>query len=228
LNVAAGYVAGRPLPPGSLPLSGIAVRVIDFRKPGDTRPAHYYGSAVTGADGRWTVMGVPPGTEYGIDVQCNWPTGFLVDAPPCSATAPWSGATYGQFELHPIVANQVVQTDDAVLIRAMTVTSTGGASVAAGPDGFSWAPALGSTVYCVAMFDETAPAVVSAPSGNCANQGGSAETTATTWTSPPLVSGHDYVFTVAAWDRTPDLNAWLTRGISSTQLGQGSIRIHVR
>jgi hypothetical protein len=168
------------------------------------------------------VTGLPPGTEYGIDVQCGWPPP-IVGAPPCAlANAGFESMTLGAFSGHPIVANQIVATDEVVLMGVMSVTPATGATVTAAPATFSWAALPYATVYCVLLMDVTASTTVSASGGNC-GKGSPArfETSVTSWRSPTLVAGHEYFFSVTAYDKTPDLDAWLTRGVLSTQLGAG-------
>lgn len=215
-------------------LAGLVVRILDLAplRIDASAPTRYYGSAISGSDGSWTITGVPPGSDYIVDIQCALPASQVIGAPTCSVTdETWGDAAIGAFEVRPIVANQIAQVGDLELTRRMIVRPASGSTVAAGAVLFLWSSVPGATTYCVGLVDQSANDYVALPGSNCGIALPWFAVQATSLVSPPLVAGHKYSFGVFAFDRAPGsaFTATCDNGSpTSTCLGTASSEITMR
>lgn len=169
------------------PAAGLAVRVADFRGPGDSRPVRTYGTATTAADGSYTVVGIPPGTEYGVETGSSFS---------------------GMYQQYPIVANQVVRVGEISTVRQLVISPADGSSVAAGaPLTITWNAVPNATVYCLLVTDATTFARLNRPSTACGGYrydsgDGAEEVRETRYVTPALTAGRQYSISIAAFART--------------------------
>lgn len=172
------FTTGEPAP-------GQLIRAIDWRGPGDARPARTYGSATTASDGTYTIVSIPPGTEYGIE----YPDGIA--------------AFYQQY---PIVANSIVRLPELAVTRRTALTPTDGSTVAAGPLTISWSSVSGAGVYCLSLYDETAGRFITRGTFACGNaqSPGNDGPEPVTATSYAIIAeaGHHYFVSLLAYART--------------------------
>lgn len=167
--------------------AGVLVRVAHWWDPGDIdRPYRIYGTATTASDGSYTVLGVPPGTQYGVGI---------------------GGGLSAMYRDYPIVANQVVRVADIADARPLALSPADGSAVPAGmPLTITWPAVANAGVYCVSFFDETAGKQLSRLSAECGayrySAGGPEEVRETRYVTPALVAGRDYSIYVSAFART--------------------------
>lgn len=185
--------------------AGVLVRVTDWLSPGDERPFRIYSTATTAADGTYTLVGIPPATEYAVQA------GDRISA---------------MYQLYPIVANQVIRVGDMDITRTIAISPADGSTVAAGgPLTITWAAVPNAGVYCVTLWDTTARAQLNRQSTECGGfrypSGGAEEVRDTRYVTPTLVAGREYSIVVYAFART-------AFEVSNVTLAQGSASLTAR
>ena len=207
------------------------MRILDLIASDANAPVRYYGSTVTGADGRWTITGVPPGDQYVVDVGCHFPAAQVLGGPPCVSTdRTWAAQAFGAFYTTPVVANQIVQLGDTALPRALAFASS--ATPAAGAFTLSWSAIPGAVAYCIGLIDTTTNAFVPPSGATCGPAELARSATSTASWSTTLIAGHGYTSIVFALDRPADASfaglCFLWPGTSFTCLAEGEATFTAR
>lgn len=183
-STAATGFSGRILWNNTTPVAGHSIQIREWV----IFDAAVYASGTTDANGRFTITGVPVKGNLGVH------------------HAEQSAYNFVGYGAYTSCGDRIVDLGDFGVLRTiagLSITQNG--TVPAGPLTITWTPVEGATGYCVYLYNSTDGA--SMTPGTCAGGSPRASTATTSYTTPPLVSGKRYSFSVFAHAGDGDIAA---------------------